>query len=60
MRCSSATTHRGRPYTYEFVRRADALGMPVVDDPESILKCTNKVYLNELMTRHRIADADAR
>jgi glutathione synthase/RimK-type ligase-like ATP-grasp enzyme len=29
--------------------------MPVVDDPDSILKCTNKVYLNELMTRHRIA-----
>jgi glutathione synthase/RimK-type ligase-like ATP-grasp enzyme len=24
---------------YEFVQRAEALGMPVVDDPESILKC---------------------
>jgi glutathione synthase/RimK-type ligase-like ATP-grasp enzyme len=40
-------------YTYEFARRADALGMPVVDDPESILRCTNKVYLRELMNRHR-------
>ena len=29
--------------------------MPVVDDPESILKCGNKVYMQELMNRHRIA-----
>lgn len=40
---------------YEFVRRAEALGMPVVDDPESILKCGNKVYMQELLNRHRIA-----
>ena len=38
----------------EFVRRADALGMPVVDDPESILKCGNKVFMQELLNRHRI------
>jgi glutathione synthase/RimK-type ligase-like ATP-grasp enzyme len=42
-------------FTYEFVRRAEALGMPVVDDPESILKCLNKVYMHELMSRHGIA-----
>jgi glutathione synthase/RimK-type ligase-like ATP-grasp enzyme len=41
--------------TYEFARRAEALGMPVVDDPESMIKCTNKVYMHELMSRHRIA-----
>jgi glutathione synthase/RimK-type ligase-like ATP-grasp enzyme len=41
-------------FTYEFVRRAEALGMPVVDDPRSILKCLNKVYMHELMNRHRI------
>jgi glutathione synthase/RimK-type ligase-like ATP-grasp enzyme len=40
---------------YEFVRRAESLGMPVVDDPESILKCGNKVYMQELLDRHRIA-----
>jgi glutathione synthase/RimK-type ligase-like ATP-grasp enzyme len=40
---------------YEFVRRAESLGMPVVDDPESILKCLNKVYMHELMNRHGIA-----
>ena len=40
---------------YEFVRRAESMGMPVVDDPESILRCLNKVYMHELMNRHRIA-----
>ncbi|MEO7335043.1 MAG: RimK family protein [Caldimonas sp.] len=40
---------------YEFLRRAESLGMPVVDDPESVLKCGNKVYMQELLNRHRIA-----
>jgi glutathione synthase/RimK-type ligase-like ATP-grasp enzyme len=40
---------------YEFVRRAESLGMPVVDDPESVLKCGNKVFMQELLNRHRIA-----
>ena len=39
----------------EFVRRAESLGMPVVDDSESILKCGNKVFMQELLNRHRIA-----
>jgi glutathione synthase/RimK-type ligase-like ATP-grasp enzyme len=38
----------------DFVRRAESLGMPVVDDPESIVRCLNKVYMHELMNRHRI------
>ena len=41
--------------TYEFVRRAESMGMPVVDDSESILRCTNKVYMHELLNRHRFA-----
>jgi len=40
---------------YEFIRRAESLGMPVVDDPESVLKCGNKVFMQELLNRHRIA-----
>jgi glutathione synthase/RimK-type ligase-like ATP-grasp enzyme len=40
---------------YEFVRSAESLGMPVVDDPESVLKCGNKVFMQELLNRHRIA-----
>ena len=39
----------------EFVRRAESLGMPVVDDSESILKCGNKVFMQALLNRHRIA-----
>lgn len=41
-------------YTYRFSRRAAAEGLIVIDDPMSILRCTNKVYLAELMTRHEI------
>lgn len=41
-------------HTYRFARRAAAEGLVVIDDPESILKCTNKVYLAEMMERHRV------
>lgn len=43
------------PIIYEFLRKAESLGMPVVDDPESVLKCGNKVFMQELLNRHRIA-----
>lgn len=42
-------------YTYRFSRRAAAQGLVVIDDPDSILRCTNKVYLHELLTRHAIS-----
>ena len=41
-------------YTYRFSRRAEKEGMAVIDDPESIVKCTNKVYLSELLNAHHI------
>ncbi len=41
-------------HTYKFARKAAALGLVVIDDPESILKCTNKVFLAELLQRQRI------
>jgi len=41
-------------YTYRFSRRAAAEGLVVIDDPDSILKCNNKVYLAEMLARHRI------
>ncbi len=41
-------------YTYQFARRAAAEGLQVIDDPDSIVKCSNKVYLNELLSRHRV------
>lgn len=41
-------------HTYRFSRRAAAEGLAVIDDPDSILKCTNKVYLAQLLERHKI------
>ncbi|MBC7792495.1 MAG: RimK family protein [Clostridia bacterium] len=41
-------------HTYRFARRAAAEGLVVIDDPVSILRCTNKVYLAELLQRHNI------
>ena len=41
-------------YTYRFAQRAAALGLVVIDDPDSILQCNNKVYLQELLTRHHV------
>jgi glutathione synthase/RimK-type ligase-like ATP-grasp enzyme len=41
-------------YTYRFARKASAEGLVVIDDPLSIVRCTNKVYLAELLARYRI------
>ncbi len=39
-----------RNHTYHFARRAMMEGMPVIDDPISMIRCTNKVYLWERLT----------
>lgn len=36
-------------HTFKFAKKAAAEGMPVIDDPGSILRCTNKAYLAELL-----------
>lgn len=36
-------------HTYQFALKAQQEGIPVIDDPEAILRCTNKVYLNEIL-----------
>ncbi len=41
-------------HTFRFAKKAQSLGLIVIDDPESILKCTNKIYLNELLTANKI------
>lgn len=48
-----ATTHVNH-YTYRFARRATAEGLVVIDDPLSIARCSNKVYLAERMALHHI------
>ncbi len=41
-------------HTYKFAHKAQSLGLAVIDDPLSILRCTNKVYLAELFLRNKI------
>ncbi len=41
-------------FTYRFAQRAEREGLAVIDDPTSIARCTNKVFLAELLTRHKI------
>ncbi|HSS63797.1 MAG TPA: RimK family protein [Gammaproteobacteria bacterium] len=41
-------------HTYRFATRAENEGIVVIDDPDSILKCANKVYLAELLKGHNI------
>ncbi len=36
-------------HTYRFARRAESERLAVIDDPDAILRCTNKVYLAELL-----------
>lgn len=36
-------------HTYRMAKRAEHEGLVVIDDPRSILRCTNKVYLHALL-----------
>ena len=42
-------------HTFRFARCAEADGQVVIDDPQSIIRCANKVFLAELLGHHRIA-----
>lgn len=50
IRTTTAVNH----FTFRFAQKAHALDLVVIDDPESILRCTNKVYLAELFSHHNI------
>ncbi|GAA5524561.1 hypothetical protein Maes01_01118 [Microbulbifer aestuariivivens] len=41
-------------HTYRFAKKAEAEGLVVLDDPTSILRCTNKIYLADLFATHRV------
>lgn len=41
-------------YTYRFAHCAAEAGIAVIDDPLSILRCNNKVFLAELFARHGV------
>ncbi|MCX7116206.1 MAG: RimK family protein [Gammaproteobacteria bacterium] len=50
IRATTSVNH----HTYRLARRATQENMVVIDDPQSILKCSNKIYLAELMNSHQI------
>ena len=50
IRTTTAVDH----FTYRIARRAVQENLVVIDDPQSIVKCTNKVYFAELMRNHQI------
>ncbi|MDI1276056.1 RimK family protein [Methylobacter sp.] len=41
-------------HTYRFAKKAEAEGLVVIDDPTSMLRCTNKVYLADLFRTHKV------
>ncbi len=40
---------------WRFATRAEALGMPVIDHPTAIVRCSNKVFVHELLDRAGVA-----
>ncbi|MFA5494854.1 MAG: RimK family protein [Porticoccaceae bacterium] len=41
-------------HTYRFAKKAEAEGLVVIDDSNSILRCTNKIYLADLFRKARV------
>lgn len=50
IRTTTALNH----YTFRLSQKAVLYGLEVIDDPVSIIRCTNKVYLNELLHKEKI------
>ncbi|HPG56121.1 MAG TPA: RimK family protein [Candidatus Enterocola sp.] len=48
------TTTSLNHYTFHWSQTARQNGLAVIDDPVSIIRCTNKVYLNELFYKEHI------
>jgi glutathione synthase/RimK-type ligase-like ATP-grasp enzyme len=50
IRATTALNH----FTFHFAQKAMQNDIVVIDDPLSIIRCTNKVYLNELLEKEKI------
>ena len=48
-------TTRVAHHTFRVAKKAESEGIVVMDDPTSILRCTNKVYLAELLRANGVA-----
>lgn len=42
-------------YSFLFAQRAKSLDIPVIDDPQTTVRCSNKVYLHEIFHRAGLA-----
>tara|TARA_R110001599_G_scaffold353826_1_gene599313 strand:- start:93519 stop:95012 length:1494 start_codon:yes stop_codon:yes gene_type:complete len=42
-------------YTYRFAKKAESEGLVTIDDSNSILRCTNKIYLADLFRTHKVS-----
>jgi len=42
-------------HTYRFAKKAESEGLVVIDDPMSILRCTNKIYMHNLLQSNNIS-----
>ncbi|NMM47460.1 RimK family protein [Marinigracilibium pacificum] len=42
-------------HTYRFAKKAESEGIVVLDDSQSILRCTNKVFLHELLNSNGVS-----
>jgi len=50
IRTTTAIDH----YTYRFAKKAESEGLVVIDDSNSILRCTNKIYLADLFRNNKV------
>ncbi len=41
-------------HTFRFAKKAEAEGLVVIDDSNSILRCTNKIFLADLLLRNKV------
>jgi glutathione synthase/RimK-type ligase-like ATP-grasp enzyme len=39
-------------YSFTFAQAAESIDIPVIDDPRSIMRCSNKVFLHELFQKN--------
>jgi len=56
IRVTTAIDH----FSYRFAQKAESEDMVVIDDPTSILRCANKVYLADLLKKRKIPAPDTR
>lgn len=49
-----------KSHTYELARAAEKAGIVVIDDPSSILRCCNKVFLHDAFSYHKIPSPKTR